>query len=51
VREAEIGVASRQELVAQMFLDDYLPGLAERVPLGSGGAFVAQVSAGRRSGG
>jgi DNA-binding CsgD family transcriptional regulator len=34
------GVASRQELVARIFLDDYLPRLAQRTPLGSRGSFV-----------
>lgn len=33
------GVASRQELVARVFLDEYLPRLAERAPLGSCGGF------------
>jgi len=35
------GVASRQELVARVFLDEYLPRLAEGAPLGSGGGFSA----------
>ena len=34
------GVASRQELVARVFLDDYLPHLASRAPLSSAGSFV-----------
>jgi DNA-binding NarL/FixJ family response regulator len=34
------GVASRQELVARIFLDDYLPQLAQRTPLASAGGFV-----------
>ena len=35
------GVASRQELVARVFLDEYLPRLAEGAPLGSNGSFAA----------
>jgi DNA-binding CsgD family transcriptional regulator len=34
------GVASRQELVARVFLDDYLPSLAQRAPLTAAGAFA-----------
>jgi DNA-binding CsgD family transcriptional regulator len=34
------GVASRQELVARVFLDDYLPHLAGRTPLTSNGVFA-----------
>lgn len=34
-------VGSRQELVARVFLDDYLPHLASRTPLTAHGAFVA----------
>jgi DNA-binding CsgD family transcriptional regulator len=34
------GVSSRQELVARIFLDDYLPQIARGSPLTSGGAFV-----------
>jgi DNA-binding CsgD family transcriptional regulator len=34
------GVASRQELVARVFLDDYLPHLVQRAPLTSAGAFA-----------
>jgi hypothetical protein len=34
------GVSSRQELVARIFLDDYLPHLARRTPLTSGGGFA-----------
>ena len=36
------GVSSRQELVARIFLDDYLPQLAQRTPLTSGGGFARQ---------
>jgi DNA-binding CsgD family transcriptional regulator len=34
------GVASRQELVARVFLDDYLPHVVQRAPLTSAGAFA-----------
>jgi DNA-binding CsgD family transcriptional regulator len=34
-------VSSRQELVARIFLDDYLPRLAARAPLNSTGGFTA----------
>jgi DNA-binding CsgD family transcriptional regulator len=34
------GVSSRQELVARVFLDDYLPQLAARTPLTSTGSFA-----------
>lgn len=34
------GVSSRQELVARIFLDDYLPQLAQRAPLTSSGGFA-----------
>jgi DNA-binding CsgD family transcriptional regulator len=34
------GVSSRQELVARIFLDDYLPQLAQRTPLTSSGSFA-----------
>jgi hypothetical protein len=34
-------VSSRQELVARVFLDDYLPHLAGRTRLTAEGAFVA----------
>jgi DNA-binding CsgD family transcriptional regulator len=34
------GVASRQELVARIFLDDYLPQIVQRAPLTSAGGFV-----------
>jgi DNA-binding CsgD family transcriptional regulator len=34
------GVSSRQELVARVFLDDYLPHLAGQTPLGADGAFA-----------
>jgi DNA-binding CsgD family transcriptional regulator len=34
------GVASRQELVARIFLDDYLPHVVRRTPLDSTGSFV-----------
>jgi DNA-binding CsgD family transcriptional regulator len=33
------GVSSRQELVARIFLDDYMPSLAQRAPLSSSGTF------------
>jgi DNA-binding NarL/FixJ family response regulator len=33
------GVSSRQELVARVFLDDYLPHIAVRAPLGADGGF------------
>jgi len=36
----KIGVSSRQELVARIFLDDYLPQLAARTPLTSAGSFT-----------
>jgi DNA-binding NarL/FixJ family response regulator len=35
------GVSSRQELVARVFLDDYMPNIARRTPLASSGAFVS----------
>ena len=35
------GVGSRRELVARVFLDEYLPRLAERAPLGVRGGFAA----------
>ncbi len=34
------GVSSRQELVARVFLDDYMPSLAQRAPLTAAGAFA-----------
>jgi DNA-binding CsgD family transcriptional regulator len=34
------GVSSRQELVARVFLDEYLPQLAQRTPLTSTGSFI-----------
>ncbi len=34
------GVSSRQELVARIFLDDYMPNVAERAPLGTSGSFA-----------
>jgi len=36
------GVSSRQELVARIFLDDYLPQLAQQTPLTSSGGFARQ---------
>ena len=33
------GVSSRQELIARIFLDDYLPQLAQRAPLTARGGF------------
>jgi hypothetical protein len=36
------GVSSRQELVARVFIDDYLPQLAQRTPLTSSGGFTRQ---------
>ncbi len=36
------GVSSRQELVARIFIDDYLPQLAQRTPLTSSGGFTRQ---------
>jgi DNA-binding NarL/FixJ family response regulator len=38
----KIGVSSRQELVARVFLDDYMPELARRTPLTSAGRFVRE---------
>jgi hypothetical protein len=35
------GVSSRQELVARIFLDDYLPRIAAGTPLDSTGQFTA----------
>jgi len=35
----KLGVASRQELVARVFLDEYLPEVAQRTPLTSRGRF------------
>ena len=34
------GVSSRQELVARVFLDDYMPRVAQRIPLTSSGGFA-----------
>jgi hypothetical protein len=34
-------VASRRELVARIFLDDYLPQIVRRAPLSSDGGFTA----------
>jgi DNA-binding CsgD family transcriptional regulator len=34
------GVASRQELVARIFLDDYMPRVAQRAPLAATGSFA-----------
>jgi DNA-binding CsgD family transcriptional regulator len=34
------GVGSRRELVARIFLDDYLPGLMQGAPLGASGGFA-----------
>jgi DNA-binding NarL/FixJ family response regulator len=36
------GVSSRQELVARIFIDDYLPELVQRTPLTSSGGFARQ---------
>jgi DNA-binding NarL/FixJ family response regulator len=36
------GVATRQELVARIFLDDYLPQITAGASLGADGAFIAQ---------
>jgi DNA-binding CsgD family transcriptional regulator len=36
------GVSSRQELVARVFLDDYMPHLARKAPLASAGGFLRQ---------
>jgi DNA-binding NarL/FixJ family response regulator len=36
---ARTGVGSRRELVARIFLDDYLPQIARRAPLSSDGSF------------
>jgi DNA-binding NarL/FixJ family response regulator len=35
----KLGVASRQELVARLFLDEYLPEVARQTPLTSRGRF------------
>jgi DNA-binding NarL/FixJ family response regulator len=35
----KVGVASRQELVARVFLDEYLPEVAQSTPLPSRGRF------------
>jgi hypothetical protein len=40
VLERTPGVSSRQELVARVFLDEYLPQVARRTPLKSAGSFV-----------
>lgn len=37
--DEKLGVASRQELVARVFLDEYLPEVARRTPLTSRGRF------------
>jgi DNA-binding CsgD family transcriptional regulator len=37
------GVCSRRELVARIFLDDYLPAIMRGAPLGSGGGFAETV--------
>jgi DNA-binding CsgD family transcriptional regulator len=34
------GVSTRQELVARMFLDDYMPNVGEHAPLSAAGAFA-----------
>lgn len=39
----KIGVSSRQELVAHIFLDEYLPQLAQGAPLTSTGGFIPGV--------
>jgi DNA-binding CsgD family transcriptional regulator len=38
----KLGVASRQELVARVFLDEYLPEVARQTPLTSRGRFVRE---------
>jgi hypothetical protein len=40
------GVASRRELVARIFLDDYLPNVVQRNGLTSAGAFAREDGAG-----
>jgi glutamine synthetase type III len=35
----KLGVTSRQELVARVFLDEYLPEVVQRTPLTSRGRF------------
>jgi DNA-binding NarL/FixJ family response regulator len=35
------GVSSRRELVARIFLDDYLPGIMSKTPLAAGGGFAS----------
>jgi len=39
VGQLKVGVASRQELVARVFLDEYLPEVAQSTPLTSRGGF------------
>lgn len=36
----KVGVSSRQELVARVFLDEYLPQITQRTPLTSTGGFI-----------
>ncbi len=38
------GVSSRQELVARVFLDEYLPRVAQGSPLGANGSFIRPTS-------
>jgi DNA-binding CsgD family transcriptional regulator len=40
---AKTGVASRRELVARVFLDDYLPQIVSRTPLSAAGGFAVEI--------
>lgn len=42
----KLGVASRQELVARVFLDEYLPEVVRQTPLTSRGRFDREERAG-----